>query len=87
MAEKEQLVLKNSDLAEVLKKHFNVQGNYQIVVNFGVSGITGLNEQTKEKLPTAIVQVVNVGIEKVPVPDQSLSPAARSEINKIRLAL
>jgi hypothetical protein len=69
----EPLMVKNSDLVEILKKYFNIQGSYQIVVNFGISGLTGFNEQTKEKTPTAIVQVVNVGIEKTKVitPEES----------------
>lgn len=65
MAEKpEQIILTNEELTSLLKRNYNKQGNYQLVVNFGLGAATMMDKSGKP-LPSAIAQVVGVGIEKV----------------------
>jgi hypothetical protein len=77
MAEPTQFFLKHQELTELLVKHQDIhEGHWQLVVTFGF-GAGNAQTNPSEFMPTAMVAVQGIGLQKAPEPNPLTVDAAK----------
>ena len=85
MAEASQIMYKLAEVVEVLVKKEGIhQGHWGIAIKFGFGAINTPGPQGTELLPSAIVPVMEIGLQKFDVPNGATVDAA--EVNPARAA-